>query len=90
MTFSSSSRTRLPTNTSDRIPSTRKQSRPVETLILYGASLIGRTLAHYQVLSALGAGGMGEGDVALEFGVGGAIDLAHAAGAEGAEDLVVG
>ena len=60
MTFSSSSRTRLPTNTSDRIPSTRKQSRPVETLILYGASLIGRTLAHYQVLSALGAGGMGE------------------------------
>ena len=31
-----------------------------------------------------------EGDVALEFCVGGAIDLAHAAGAEGVGDLVVG
>ena len=31
-----------------------------------------------------------EGDVALEFGVGGAVDLAHAAGAEGADDAVVG
>ena len=31
-----------------------------------------------------------EGDVAVEFGVGGAIDLAHAAGAEGADDAVVG
>ncbi len=40
------------------------------------------------------AGGVGgkdfEGDVAFEFGVGGAIDLAHAAGAEGGEDAVVG
>ncbi len=31
-----------------------------------------------------------EGDVPLEFYVGGAIDLAHAAGAEGADDVVVG
>jgi hypothetical protein len=39
-------------------------------------------------------GGVGredfEGDIALEFCVGGAIDLAHAAGAEGADDLIVG
>ena len=31
-----------------------------------------------------------EGDVASEFGVGGAVDLAHAASAEGADDAVVG
>jgi hypothetical protein len=30
-----------------------------------------------------------KGDVALEFCVGGAIDLAHAAGAEGADDSIV-
>jgi len=48
-----------------------------------------------KVLEAIGVGGgVGredfEGDVAFELCVGRAVDLAHAAGAEGGEDAVVG
>ena len=46
----------------------------------------GTRLGPYEILSPLGAGGMG--DVATEFGVLRAVDLTHAAGADQLKDFV--
>ena len=58
----------------------------------------GARLGSYEILSALGAGGMGEvyrardaklnRDVTIQLRVAGAIDLAHAAGTEGRHDFI--